>query len=278
MRRLPFPLLDHENLYCKCINQVSNATERNRLRALTNSIVQAGIAYRQAGEDGTLHNVVPLQIKSADRALVRELYSKRMVPKSGAGRYAYDEIHSSSDYCPYCSYGEIYELDHFLPKEPFCDLNVLPLNLLPICHPCNNIKRQKRPENAQDGFLHPYFDHLPQHERWLFADLTIQHGGPMLSYRVDLDEGEYGDLARRLDYHFRELKLESRFRRQAAAVLLELEAEVSQKEHELNSTQISAHLRDRALQFAERNLNSLETAAYYAASCSDEYCAGEFRN
>jgi len=85
-------------------------------------------------------------------------------------------------------------------------------------------------------------------------------------------------LAWRLDYHFRELKLRSRFRRQAAAVLVELEAEVSQKEHELNGAQISAHLMDRALQFADRSLNSLETAAYFAASASEEYCAGEFRS
>lgn len=278
MRSLSPPPFDHEELYSKCVNQTNDANKRDRLHALTNIVVQAGITYQQAGENGMLHSIAATQISPADRALMRDLYDKRMVPKSGAGRYAYDEIHSSSDYCPYCSYGEVYELDHFLPKESFCDLNVLSLNLLPICHPCNHIKRQKRPESSRDSFLHPYFDHLPENERWLFADLTIQHGGPVLSYRVALDAGEHGDLAWRLDYHFRELKLQSRFRRQAAAVLLELEAEVSQNEHELNGAQISAHLIDRALQFAERNLNSLETAAYFAASSSDEYCAGEFRS
>ncbi|MBR0914065.1 hypothetical protein [Bradyrhizobium japonicum] len=215
---------------------------------------------------------------TSERTAMRELYDHRMAARTGTGRYAYDEIHSSSDYCPYCSFGEVYELDHFLPKESFYDLNVFPQNLLPICHPCNHLKRQKRPAGPNEGFLHPYFDRLPEDVRWLFAELEIRDGGPTLTYFVSLDEEGYGGLAGKLIYHFRELRLEKRFRRQATAVLVELEAEVTQLAYEQEPGQIEAHLLNRADQFGARNLNSLETAAYFAAAESKEYCEGNFRN
>jgi hypothetical protein len=251
---------------------------RQLLLELTRRVVGAGSAYREAAEAGALDGVSAMEITNSERTLMRSLYDDRIVPRAGRGRYAYDEIHSSSDYCPYCSFGEVYELDHYLPKEGFCELNVLPINLLPICHPCNHIKRQIRPQGPRDGFLHPYFDKLPTDVRWLFAELAIQNGGPTLIYHVDLDHDQYGSLAGKLQYHFRELQLERRFRRQAASVLSELEAEVTQRTHELDAEQIAAHLLDRAHQFAEINLNSLETATYHAAAASHDYCQGQFRS
>ena len=86
MRSLSPPPLDHEDLYSRCVNQMSNADKRNQLNALTNIVVQAGITYRQAGENGTLHSIMATQISPAERALMRDLYDKRMVPKGGAGR------------------------------------------------------------------------------------------------------------------------------------------------------------------------------------------------
>ncbi|MFT4121937.1 hypothetical protein [Bradyrhizobium sp.] len=215
---------------------------------------------------------------TSERSGMRDLYDRRMAARTGTGRYAYEEIHSSSDYCPYCSFGEVYELDHFLPKETFHELNVFPQNLLPICHPCNHLKRQKRPAGPNESFLHPYFDRLPENIRWLFAELEIRDGGPILTYFVSLDEEKYGGLSGKLIYHFRELGLEKRFRRQAAAVLVELESEVTQLALDLRSKQVAAHLLNRAQQFGTRNLNSLETAAYYAAAASEVYCNGNFCN
>lgn len=278
MKSLSLPTLDHEALYKACAKQTKNAVNRKQLIDMTNRIVNAGTVYHDAAEAGVLHSVASIAMTAGERALAGKLYDRRMVPRGGAGRYAYDEIHSSADYCPYCSFGEIYEIDHFLPKETFCDLNMLPLNLLPICHACNHIKSNKRPQTAKNQFLHPYFDQLPADVRWLFAKLSIQHGGPTLTYQVTLDENEHGDLAGRLHYHFTELQLEKRFRRQAAAILTELESEVVQRTYTLSGTQIAAHLENRAEQFAGQNLNSLEAAAYFAAAESKEYCEGKFRN
>jgi hypothetical protein len=278
MRSLPLPSLDHEELYRTCVETTTPRPDRDILLAMTERIVDAGGDYRVLAGIQLLHTLPTMTMSGRERELLRPVYDRRMARRSGAGRAAYEEIKSSSDYCPYCSYGEIYEIDHFIPQHPFPDLNVLPINLVPICHPCNHIKRQRVPQSAREHFLHPYFDELPDNVRWLFADLIIRQGGPILNYRVDLDEHEHGVLAGRLQYHFRELQLEQRFRRQAASVLNELEAEVTQRAHELDAQQIADHLRDRAQQLAKGSLNALETAAYFAAAESDEYCAGEFRN
>lgn len=278
MKPLSPPVLDHKDLYAACASQTRDADSRNRLLALSSRIVKAGRDYCAAAQAGALHSVESIEMTTSERSEMRDLYDRRMVARTGTGRYAYDEIHSSSDYCPYCSFGEVYELDHFLPKETFYDLNVFPQNLLPICHPCNHLKRQKRPAGPNESFLHPYFDRLPETIRWLFAELEVRDGGPTLTYFVSLNEDEYGGLAGKLIYHFRELRLEKRFRRQAAAVLVELEAEMTQLAHELEPEQIAAHLLNRADQFGARNLNSLETAAYYAAAASEVYRNGNFRN
>ena len=272
------PTIAHQEFYRVCASAVSNAQSRNTLLAMTARIVRAGVAYRDAAHAQQLSAVTSIPMTTTEMTLIRPLYDEKVVPQGSPGRETYDEILSSSDYCPYCSYGEISELDHFLPKRNFPDLNLLPINLVPICHRCNHLKHQKSPLNRRDHFLHPYFDELPNDVRWLFADLTIVSGGPVITYRVELDAAIYGLVAHRLSYHFRELRLENRFRREAAAILNELEAEVTQRQHELSAQQIAEHLADKAELLSARIPNSLEAAAYFAAADSPAYCAGQFRN
>lgn len=126
--------------------------------------------------------------------------------------------------------------------------------------------------------MHPYFDVLPNDVRWLFADLTIEDGGPVLSFRVELDPDQYGALASRLNFHFNGLQLDRRFKAMAATVLVELEAEISQHLVTLGPAQMSLHFRDLANRTFERHGNSLESAAYFAAADSPEYCEGAYLN
>jgi hypothetical protein len=99
----------------------------------------------------------------------------------------------------------------------------------------------------------------------------------VLNYRVELD-GQYGALAMRLNYHFRELELDRRFRALAATVLVELEAEISEHLGVLDAPGIAEHFRGLGQTSFGRYGNSLETAAYFAASESLEYCSGSYQN
>lgn len=276
MKSLPVPALDHEALYRTCAAQTQSAANRAILLGATDRVVAAGVTYRGAAAAQRLDTIVSIPMSEEERALLSELYTRRMSHPKGSGRAAYDELKSSAARCPYCNIGEVYELDHFLPKGAFPDLNVLPTNLIPICHPCNHIKLEAVPQSADDHFLHPYFDALPN-ARWLFATLTLEAGGPVLSYRVDLDP-QHGALANRLGYHFRALELDRRFKRMAASVLVELEGEITEHLGVLDAAQMAAHFRGLGCTNFLRHGNTLETAAYFAAAESDAYCSGSYRN
>ena len=129
----------------------------------------------------------------------------------------------------------------------------------------------------EEYFLHPYFDVLPD-VRWLFADLKVAAGGPVLRYRVELDYNQHGALARRLTFHFHELELDRRFRERAATVLVELEAEISQHLATLGAEQMAKHFLALGVREFECHGNTLETAAYFAAAESHQYCAGGYQN
>lgn len=276
MRALPIPTLNHEVIYRACAEQTQSAADRAILLEMTQRAVAAGVVYRASGVQGRLDTVTSINLDAQERALLSELYDRRMPQHRGSGRAAYDELKSSAPLCPYCSIGEVYELDHFLPKSAFPELNVCPVNLIPICHPCNHIKLEARPLAEDQYFLHPYFDVLPN-VRWLFASLAIASGGPILKFNVSLDD-QYGALARRLKYHFHELELDRRFKTLAATVLVELEAEIAEHLGVLNASGMAEHFRELGNRSFSRHGNSLETAAYFAASESEEYCSGSYKN
>lgn len=154
----------------------------------------------------------------------------------------------------------------------------MPINLIPICHPCNHIKLERKPEGPRKYFLHPYFDRLPPSTQWLFADIKYSGNGPVLTYRVGLDPNVHGAVAHRLKYHFRELELDRRFKEASATVLVELEAILDEHLTQFNADQMAAHFKTLGRRHLRLHGNRLEMAAYFAAAGNADYCAGSFRN
>lgn len=126
--------------------------------------------------------------------------------------------------------------------------------------------------------MHPYFDRLPQNERWLFAELKRSGDGPVLTFRAELDKQTHGALAYRLEYHFRELELDRRFKEGSATILVELEAILDEHLNNLDAIQMAAHYDGLARRSLRLHGNRLETAALFAAAENEEYCSGGFRN
>lgn len=278
MKSLAVPTIDHRTLYEVCATQTGSVGDRQILLDMTDRIVAAGEAYAEAAAIGRLDAVSRIAMSGDEERLLQSFYERRMQSTRGVGRYAYDEIKSSVPRCPLCKEGEIYEVDHFLPQNNFCDLNVLPINLVPICHPCNHIKLQTLPVSRDAYFIHPYFDKLPLDVQWLFADLDVIEGGPVLSFWVDLDEATYGSLARRLSYHFATLKLASRFKELSASVLAVLQDAISQHLTRLGPVGMADHFRSEGDRFLRIHGNCLEAAAHHAAASSKAYCQGAFVN
>lgn len=277
MLSLTAPAIDHRALYDDCIGQSQKAADRAILAAAGDRIEASGTAFSAAATAAGLAGLQPIVLTEDEERLVRPLYANRLVAKTGRGRWAYDRIRNSAKYCPYCSFGEVYEVDHFMPKLDYRELNICPANLVPICHACNHIKLSEPPEADDSYLLHPYYDVLPN-IRWLFADLEFESGGPVLRYRVALDTAAYGNLAGRLAYHFEKLELDRRFRERASRVLVEIESDLADHFAVLGLEGMKEHFHAESARRFARHGNSLESAAYEAAALNDEFCAGRFRN
>ncbi|PPC83049.1 MAG: hypothetical protein CTY31_12520 [Hyphomicrobium sp.] len=278
MRHLPQPNIGHRELFIRCARQTAAQNARQSLLAMVDRIVAAGERYNTAAGANEFYAVASIQMDDNEKNIIQELYDRRMASVSGSGRSSYDLIRASSAICPYCSFGEVCEIDHFLPKKAFPDLNVLPINLLPICHHCNHLKLDAKPLNEEQTLLHPYFDVLPHTQRWLFATLTIEFEGPVLNYFVQLDEATHGLLSRRLQFHFNQLRLSSRFSVRSATVLAELEADIEMHLERLGADGITDHFNSMALRSFKLHGNTFEGAAYFAAAQSLQYCQGAWRN
>lgn len=266
----------HEDLYLSCVGQTQNDSKRQVLLAMTNRVVQTGVDYEGALQIGRADNVTPMSMTQGEYNELSTLYDLRLVATRGIERRTYNEIRTLSGQCPYCGFGEVYEVDHYLPKNVYPEFNVFPKNLVPICHPCNHIKAQDVPQGWDSSFIHPYYDELPS-ERWLFAKMTIEDGGPVLNFSVQLD-AQHGALGARLEYHFERLELPRRIREQAARILAEMESDIEDYLDQLGADGMKQHYCDAGIRSFQRHGNSIETAAYFAAAENDDYCSGSYRN
>jgi hypothetical protein len=123
--------------------------------------------------------------------------------------------------CPLCGFGEPSTMDHALPKEPFPEFAVFPLNLIPACGKCNTDKGEEWTDAAGKRHLHAYLDTLPV-EPFLFMDvLAITNGAPTLRFRVTPPAGTEPGLAARLQRHFQFMDLEARYLTKTVGTLAE---------------------------------------------------------
>ena len=277
MRGLDAPTIEYRSLYKKAITQTQRNDDKAVLAGMENRIVAAANAYDATMQAQGPYAVAQIPLTAQEDALVRTLYDKRIVDKDGVCRSTYDDIYTSAASCPFCLDGEIYEIDHFLPQAHHHDIVMYPGNLVPICHPCNHIKLTLLPVDARHSLLHPYFDRLPK-QPWLFARLDRKANGPVLSYWVELDEAQHGNIAPRLKYHFTTLQLDRRMRVRSANVLVELQADVEDYLAAFGPLGLKAHFASEAVKRYGRQGNTLEVAAYRAASINDAFCAGDYRN
>lgn len=277
MRGLDPPAIDYRALYKTAISQTQSNADKAVLAALEDRIAAAALAYDAVMLADGPHAIVQIALTAREEALAGALYAKRIVAKSGICRSTYDDLYVSTTSCPFCLDGEIYEIDHFLPQAHHHDVVMYPSNLVPICHPCNHIKLHLLPLDARHSLLHPYFDRLPA-EPWLFANLARKANGPVLNYHVHLDEALHGNVAPRLEYHFATLQLDRRMRVRSAKVLVELQSDLEEYLADLGVDGLKAHFASEAAKHYDRHGNTLEAAAYRAASVNDAFCAGEYKN
>lgn len=225
MRNIATPEEDPKVLYELCVNSVSDSDLRYRLNEVSNDVVRAASDYSRYGLDNQLYKIIPNDCKNEEiitglvtKQELKDVYSIHMVGKSKPARKIYDLLLSRSPKgkCPFCGIGHASTLDHYLPKTKYPILAVVPKNLVPSCKDCNTGKKTTTATTAESQCLHPYFNNQAVvNEQWIFAKIESIFSG---SVRFFVCAPSHWDdtLKKRVESHFNDFKLASRFSIEAA--------------------------------------------------------------
>ncbi|MGW4786755.1 HNH endonuclease [Streptomyces sp. NPDC004230] len=255
-----------------------DARRRGQLLTAGDSVEAAGEHFRQAAQEGTLHELdsreftVP-NITPGD--MVRWAYDNGMV-NSKDGRAIYEQILGAApdERCPLCGHGMVRTLDHFLPKKMFPALCVDPLNLVPACADCNHIKGERLPADAEATPLHPYLDRIDQ-DPWL--DARVTHSSPVwLDFFVNPPPGWAHILMERTRHHFTLFGLGRLFAVQANRTVSNIREQLITMLDAGGKDMVRAYLADEAATRLADRLNGWEGVTYRALAGDDAFCSGAF--
>ena len=179
MRSLPLPTDTQASVFALCLGATTDPGLQTRLTAIAASLATSGVTYHANATAASLHHVERRpSVGGVTKAELTGLYEEHLSKTSGAARAVYDRIRSAApnNRCPLCGVGSVAHCDHHLPKSRYPDLSILPSNLVPACHFCNDKKRAKYPATAGQQTFHPYFDQHLLNAPWVRA--TLNPGPP----------------------------------------------------------------------------------------------------
>jgi 5-methylcytosine-specific restriction endonuclease McrA len=285
MRALTVPNYDAQTVYQACIDSIADGDLRARLNLATNDIVVSARDYEQRAQAKQLYTIPPNNCGNDEIALcavtkseLKDVYSSHMVGRTKPARVIYDSLLSQAPLgrCPFCGCGHASTLDHYLPKTKYPQLSVLPLNLVPSCKDCNTGKSTAISTTAEGQSLHPYFDHQNFiDEQWLYAEV-IQTTPATIRFFVEAP-AHWDDISKaRVQSHFNDFKLASRYSVEASNQLACLRGSLADYRELLGLDGVRQHLTIEAQSYARHHHNSWQTAMFQALVASDWYCGGGF--
>lgn len=183
-----------------------------------------------------------------------------------------------ADYCPYCGFAPISDLDHHLPRSRFKLLSIFALNLVPCCNPCNTGRRRNPSGNPAEHQLHTYLEPVA-HFEFLRAgvDLHPVTGALEVKYSIEQCVGMSEELHRRLENHLTEFDLHKKYAKQVNINLSEhqfgMEMVYERGAHELRRYLIGtadAHKQNFGA-------NDWRTALFRGLALCDGFCNGGFK-
>lgn len=187
-----------------------------------------------------------------------------------------DDIKLTAEICPYCGFGAITDLDHHLPRSIFKAHSIYIKNLIPCCHPCNNIKRAKAGETPDGQFSHVYFGQRPL-EPFLTAELIVQPSGLGVTFSINqtatLDPNEF----ERLKFQFETLELNIRYKAPINVYMGTLRTSI-ESFAALGGDALKTFLQTSyAASCRDFGPNHWRSALLQALANSDDFCGGGFQ-
>ncbi|MER8219022.1 hypothetical protein ABTZ58_00140 [Streptomyces sp. NPDC094143] len=204
-----------------------------------------------------------------DGVHLKTLYSAGLVGRRD-GRRKYDELKARAPFgrCLLCGNSEIGSLDHHLPKEALPLYAICPVNLVPACGKCNQMKGDRIGITAGQRTLHPYYDRPGETGRYLVADIT---GWPVQFHIQALPNWD-AELRARVEYHFDTFQLADRYAEFSVSVVTADQWLHRQIRSEGGIPALTDHLYEAAKQHARTHgPNAWDTALRYGLASSDWY-------
>jgi hypothetical protein len=287
MKSLPIPKFNAQEVYQLCVDGVSCSNLKGKLQSISADINARAQLYENKAPQNSLYEILPFKGKGADIVLgtvtkkeLCKVYTDYMVGQSApaSARDIYDRLKASVplDVCPYCGFGHVGTLDHYLSKARYPYFSVLPINLVPSCTDCNFSKKASVAKTAGQQSIHPYFDQKLISEQWLFAEI-IETSPASINFVVTPPANWTKIEKQRVKTHFSDFKLNKRYSTEAGRELGNLR-DLLQYDYEFGGgIAVKNELVKRYSCSYRQNKNSWKTALYLCLSNSDWYCEGGFR-
>jgi hypothetical protein len=212
----------------------------------------------------------------AENALLDAIYNAySQIQKGGRLEDYRDRLKLNAELCPYCGFGPITDLDHHLPRSKYKAHAIYARNLIPCCHPCNNLKRTKAGENPDGQFSHVYFGEYPE-AGFLTAETTVLPTGLVVNFSVNhiatLDPNEF----ERLHFQFTTLNLNMRYKVPVNTFLGTLRTSI-ESFAALGSPALKAFLeRCHLASCRDFGPNHWQSALLKGLADSNDFCSGGF--
>ena len=261
-------------VFLTCIGRIQDAALRNRLAAVTNEIVRHDLEFGNAGTASTFfklpsHNAVGTNVTKAEMISV---YDHQMVPAASHGRVYYDKIMAlaKNRRCPLCGFGQVWTLDHYMPKTHYPGLAVCPRNLVPSCSDCNKAKLSSVPSCVSKQTLNPYYDNVDE-VTWLHGKFE-NHTPVVVEFSVQKPRSWTATTASRVRHHFKTFNLARVYSSEAASELGEIKEELTNLLNTCGASAVETHLAEVARRRTNAQRNSWRAALYRALATSTWFC------
>ncbi|WP_239396501.1 HNH endonuclease [Frankia sp. CiP3] len=273
MINLSRPRFAAVDTYAACLTGIQDAERKARLVGDVAFVGDADGRYTRAGETDTLDGLAAtdFDMPTATVSDMTWLYEKRLAGRTSQTRSIYDALKQAAPFgrCALCGVRDATTLDHCLPKSTFPSLAVNPLNLVPSCARCNQLKSSKR-----DATVHAYFDELSK-DIWLSASI-FEEKPCVIQFRIVCPSHWPQGFANRAQKHFEVLQLGELYSLQAGRTLRG-DARALREVFKVDGPEgVRVYIGERAASWADYDQNCWEAAMYSAMSKSNWFCGGGF--
>lgn len=286
MRALTPPQLTFTDVLSTCVDSISCTTLTQNINAINPQLNNAVQDFVTKATTADLFQIQPFAGVDADLVVgqvtkkeLKGLYTHHMVPAKKPARQYYDQIMMQAPLriCPFCGFGQVTTLDHYLPKAKFPLLSIFPKNLVPSCADCNKGKSAGIAISKNEQCLHPYFDqgHFVN-EQWLFAEV-INTTPATIRFFVQAPNHWSATDQTRVNSHFDDFKLAKRFSIQAGDEISNLRGELDIDFQISQQAGVEQALLKKHTGASLQHTNSWKTAMYQALAASNWYCSGGFK-